>query len=251
MTPADPTPGADPRPECSAAGPTNAEAQAVVQRYARRQVGDLYSPLRPEVMATLHERQRALRRHLNRAGIADLAGLKLLEVGCGSGGNLLEWLRLGVRAEDLTGLELLPDRLAQAREVLPPASTLWLGDATQAPVPPASQDLVMQSTVFSSLLDDAFQARLAACMWHWLKPGGAIVWYDFTVNNPRNRDVRGVPLRRVRALFPAGQFHAERVTLAPPVARVLCGLHPAMYGLFSALPLLRTHVLVWVSKPAV
>ena len=236
-------------PEPGPPGPGNAEAQAVVQRYARRRVGDLYSPLRPEVMATLHERQRALRGHLQRAGISDLAGLKLLEVGCGSGGNLLEWLRLGVRAQDLTGLELLPERLAQAREVLPAASTLWLGDATQAPVPAASQDLVMQSTVFSSLLDDAFQQRLAACMWQWVKPGGAIVWYDFTVNNPRNRDVRGVPLKRVRQLFPQGQLQAERVTLLPPLARALCRLHPGLYGVFNTLPPLRTHVLVWVHKP--
>ena len=80
---------------------------------------------------------------------------------------------------------------------------MWLGDATQAPVAPGSQDIVLQSTVFSSLLDDAFQQRLADTMWRWLKPGGAVLWYDFTVNNPRNPDVRGVPLARVRAAVSA------------------------------------------------
>ena len=119
-----------------------------------------------------------------------------------------------------------------------------------APVAAASQDLVLQSTVFSSLLDDAFQQRLADAMWRLLKPGGAVLWYDFTVDNPRNRDVRGVPLARVRELFAdAAAITHHRVTLAPPLARAVCRVHPALYGMFNTLPLLRTHVLAWVSKP--
>ncbi len=224
------------------------EARAVAERYARRGAGDRYSPLRPDVWQTLHERQHALLRRLQRQGITDLAPLRATEVGCGAGGNLLELLRLGCRPEHLTGLELLPERHAEARRVLPEATRVWLGDATQAPVEPASQHLVLQSTVFSSLLDDAFQQRLADTMWSWLAPGGAVLWYDFTVNNPRNRDVRGVPLSRLRQLFPQGRVHAARVTLAPPLARVVCRWHPALYGVFNALPLLRTHVLAWVQK---
>ena len=116
-------------------------------------------------------------------------------------------------------------------------------------MPAGSQDIVFVSTVFSSLLDDAFQQRLADAMWRWLKPGGAVLWYDFTVDNPRNPDVRGVPLARVQALFPQGHVQARRVTLAPPLARAVCRVHPALYGVFNALPLLRTHVLAWVAKP--
>ena len=224
------------------------EAKAVVDRYARRQVGDRYSPLRPEVMHMLHERQRALRRLLARQRLADVAALDVVEVGCGSGGNLLELLRLGFSPERLTGLELVPERHAQARRLLPEATTLWLGDATRAPLAQQSQHIVLQATVFSSLLDDAAQAQLAAAMWRWLCPGGGVLWYDFVYDNPRNPDVRGVPLARLRELFPEGRISFERVTLAPPLARVVCGLHPALYGLFNALPLLRTHVLAWVGK---
>ena len=226
------------------------ETRAVADRYARRTAGDRYSLLRPEVWQMVHERQRALLRGLVEHGYTDLPVLRATEVGCGSGGNLLELLRLGFAPQRLTGLELLPERYAQAREVLPAATAVWLGDATQAPVAEGSQDLVLQSTVFSSLLDDTFQQQLAHTMWQWLKPGGAVLWYDFTVNNPRNADVRGVPLRRVRALFPQGRFSHRRVTLAPPLARAVCAVHPSLYGIFNALPLLRTHVLVWVHKPA-
>ena len=225
------------------------ETQAVAARYARRAVSDRYSPLRADVWQTLHERQRALLRLLAAHGIGELSTLNLTEVGCGSGGNLLELLRLGFAPDRLCGIELLPERHAQARQSLPEATRVLLGDATVADIAPSSQHIVLQSTVFSSLLDDDFQAHLAATMWRWLRPGGAVLWYDFTVNNPRNADVRGVPMRRVRELFPAASVTARRVTLAPPLARAVCAVHPALYPVFNALPLLRTHVLAWLEKP--
>ena len=227
------------------------EPQELASRYARRTDADArYGPLQADVMATLHERQRALRVLLLRHGRADTAALRLVEVGCGAGGNLLELLRLGFRPEHLQGVELLPQRLAQAREVLPPSLALHAGDASALALHDASQDIVYVSTVFSSLLDDAFQQRLAAAMWRWLKPGGAVLWYDFTVDNPANRDVRGVPLARVRKLFPTGRVDARRVTLAPPIARRVVRLHPSAYTVFNTIPLLRTHVLAWIEKPS-
>jgi hypothetical protein len=81
-----------------------------------------------------------------------------------------------------------------------------------------------------------------------VKPGGGVLWYDFTVDNPRNRDVRGVPLRRVQALFPQARVQAQRVTLAPPIARAVSRLHPSLYTVFNALPPLRTHLLCWIAK---
>ncbi len=225
------------------------EPRAVAERYARRADGDRYSPLRPEVQRLLQQRQRALRDFFARAGIGNAAELRLVEVGCGSGGNLLELLQLGFEPRHLTGIELLPERLEQARERLPAALTLLAGDACAAPLADASQDLVLQATVFSSLLDDGFQQALADAMWRWLKPGGAVIWYDFTVDNPRNRDVRGVPLARLRRLFPQGRVTARRVTLAPPLARAACRVHPFVHDALNLLPLLRTHVLAWVAKP--
>jgi SAM-dependent methyltransferase len=226
------------------------EAEQVAQRYARRAPDDRYSPLKPDVWQTLHERQRAMLRLFASLGFTDLAALRLTEVGCGAGDNLLELQRLGFAPEHCSGIELLPERHAQSRARLPAATTVLLGDAAQAPIVPASQDIVLQSTVFSSLLDDAFQQRLADAMWAWVKPGGGVLWYDFTVNNPRNPDVRGVPVRRLRELFPRAALRCQRVTLAPPIARAVTRLRPALYTVFNALPLLRTHVLAWIAKPA-
>ncbi len=226
------------------------EHQAMAERYARRAgLADRYSPLQPDVWQIVQERQRELIRLLRRHARGPLQALRAVEVGCGSGGNLLELIQLGFEPAHLQGLELLPERVAQARARLPAALALHGGDATVAPIAPGSQDLVLAATVFSSVLDEGVQARLAQAMWSWLRPGGAVLWYDFTVNNPRNPDVRGVPLSRVRALFPGATIDARRVTLAPPLARPLCRLHPLLYPVVNAVPLLRTHRLAWIEKP--
>src|SRR3990167_9533297 len=172
--------------------PDTSEAQAVRERYARRAAHDpRYSLLNPAALLAMQERQRAMLGLFSRLGHADLSALTLLEVGSGDGGNLLELLRMGFAPDKLSGIELLPERHAAARERLPQGVALTLGDAAALPIAPASRDIVFQSTVFSSLLDDAFQQRLADGMWAAVKPGGGVLWYDFTFDNPRNADVRG------------------------------------------------------------
>lgn len=224
------------------------EADAIAQRYARRRVDGRYGALQPDVWQSRQERQRALiallRRHLRQP----LAALDILEVGCGHGDNLLELLWLGASPQRMQANELLPERAAIARQRLPAATRLHTGDAMQLPLAESSLDMVLLSTVFSSILDTRFQQQLASRIWAWLRPGGTVIWYDFSWDNPRNPDVRGVPMARVRQLFPAARIDARRVTLAPPLARPLCRLHPGLYTVFNALPLLRTHRLAWIEK---
>jgi ubiquinone/menaquinone biosynthesis C-methylase UbiE len=225
------------------------ETQSVRERYARRAAQDpRYSLLNPAALLALQERQRAMLSLFKQLGWTDLSRLRLHEVGSGSGSNLIEFLLMGFTPENLSGVELLSERHGVARARLPEAVKLAQGDALALSPPPESVDVVLQATVFSSLLDDAFQQRLADSMWAVVKPGGGVLWYDFTVNNPRNPDVRGVPLSRVRALFPQGSLQARRITLAPPIARTVARLHPSLYTLFNTVPLLRTHLLCWISK---
>lgn len=151
------------------------EVEQVKTRYARR--ADLgederYSMLNPAVWQGVQERQRALISLLRNNAIKPLNDLRVLEVGCGSGGNLLELLRMGFDPNKLVGNELLEERAAVARRNLPVAVDLHVGDATALIFAPGSFDLVYQSTVFSSLLDDSFQESLANKMWEWVRPGG-------------------------------------------------------------------------------
>lgn len=226
------------------------EPQLVRARYARRASRDArYSLTNVSALLAMQERQRAMIQMLVRAGWSDTSALEAVEVGCGDGGNLLEFLRLGFSPDRLRGIELLDDRYEAARARLPSAVQLIHCDAAKVVLEPASFHLVFASTLFSSLLDDAFQQQLAERMWSWTRPGGAVLWYDFTYDNPANSDVRGVSMARIRQLFPLGVLTSRRVTLAPPLARRVCALHPSFYGAFNSIPFLRTHVLCWIQKP--
>ena len=227
------------------------ETNEVVKRYAARAAlikDDRYSMFNPAVWQGVQERQRVLVQLLTQFSRKPLADLRVLEVGCGTGGNLLELLRMGFSPANLVGNELLPERSTAARLNLPEATQVLPGDALQLPIEQCSFDLVYQSTVFSSLLDANFQNKFANKIWSWVKPGGAVLWYDFTYNNPQNPDVKGVSLARIRQLFPEGVIHSKRVTLAPPISRRVCNLHPALYTVLNTVPLLRTHVLCWIEK---
>jgi SAM-dependent methyltransferase len=228
------------------------EAAAVRSRYARRHAdAQRYSLLEPGVLLATQERQRAIAGLLRALDWRNVSDLRLLEIGSGTGMNLVEFLRMGFRPENLQGIELITSSAEQARLVLPPSVRIIVGDAaalTPCPIPSASQDIVYQATVFSSLLDDAFQKRLADEMWSWVRPGGGVLWYDFTVDNPRNPDVRGITVRRLKQLFPEGTVRVQRITLAPPIARTLCRIHGSLYPLFNTCVWLRTHVLVWIAK---
>lgn len=227
------------------------EADMVRERYDRRARSGssvLYDPLNPSVYMGVQERERALIRCLKAAGLHPVSDKRVLEIGCGAGANLIQLIRLGFMPELLTGNELLVERAATARSVLPEATSIVQGDAVELDLPENSFDIVLQSTVFTSILDNTFQERLAGRMWSLAKPGGGVLWYDFVYDNPRNPDVRGVPLRRVRELFPQGEMTAWRLTLAPPISRLVTRLHPSLYTVFNALPFLRTHVLCWIKK---
>ncbi len=225
------------------------EPHEMIKRYARRDVGDKYSFANADVLYSVLERQKKTFPLLARAfKTNNFTGLTLTEVGCGSGGNLLEFLRAGFVPEHVHGLELLKERVIAARHTLPSALNIYDGDALSAPILPLSQDIVYQSVVFSSLLDDNFQAALAEKMWSWVRKGGGVLWYDFIYDNPSNPDVRCVPITRIKELFPDGKISIKRVTLAPPIARRVGAIHPSLYNVFNFFPFLRTHVLCWIEK---
>lgn len=227
------------------------ETEAISKRYARRRKADvqsLYDPLRPSVYMTQQEKERVLISRILHPHLRPLADKRLIEIGCGNGSNLIQLVQLGFRPENLVANELLPERLQTARLRLPAGIEIIPGDAARIDRPEAF-DAVLLSTVFTSILDDAFQDKLAQAVWRMLRPGGGIIWYDFVYNNPNNPDVRGVPLARIRELFPEARIESHRVTLAPPIARRITRLHPNLYPVFNALPLLRTHLLCWIKKP--
>jgi len=230
------------------------EIKRIRERYARRAVAGLdlddgpYCPLQPDVNLSWQEKVRRIISCIKQYGSTPIAERMILDIGCGHGSDLLEFIRLGFQPSNLVGVDLIEDHARIARQRLPAGVRLFVGDAEQLALPGESFDAVYQSTVFTSILDPKVQQRLAAKMWELAKPGGGILWYDFVYDNPRNPDVRGVTLEQVRQLFPQGRIRYWRVTLAPPISRIVTGIHPSLYTLFNTIPILRTHLLCWIQK---
>lgn len=224
--------------------------QAIQDIYRERDnsaLKEIYNPLRAVNVRIAAERQRILTELLrNWLGSGQLQEKKILEIGCGAGGNLLNFISLGANPAQLTGNDLVPHRIEEARARLPAAVRLHCGDAGELDIDAESFDIVLQSVCFSSILDDAVLTTVANRAWSLLRPGGAFLSYDFTINNPRNPNVRRISIAHLRELFPHGIVTVRRVTLAPPIARrVWSGFYP----LLSAFPFLRTHAWCLIRKP--
>lgn len=229
----------------------NAEEARIHEVYAKRQTADpRYSWFSPGHLFLLQERERRLLVLLQHHGYADLASKKILEIGCGNGFWLGEFIKWGARPENITGVELLADRVARAKQVCPKAVTIECGSAAQLPYPSATFDLILQSTVFTSILNACMKQQIATEMLRVLKNDGLIVWYDFHINNPWNPDVRGVKKPEITRLFPHCQVRLQRVTLAPPLVRVLAPHAWVVCELLTKIPLLCTHYLGVIQKGA-
>lgn len=208
------------------------------ERRAREIPEDFYSWTRDVNFYTHCQTARAALRALLSAGMFPLAGRTILDVGCGAGVWLLEFAQWG--ADRMHGIDLNPARLELAAQRLPHAD-LRCGDARSLPWPDASFDVVSAFTVFTSILDPVVKQALAADMLRVLKPGGAILWYDFRYNNPSNRNVRGIGGGEIRSLFRNCDVTLKPVTLAPPIARKVVPVTWTGAALLEEIPWLRTH----------
>lgn len=172
----------------------------------------------------------------------DRGSLTLLEIGAGSGGNAYMFQKLGLSLENISFNELLPQRIEMIKQNFP-VNRLYPGDAIQIDFD-QQFDIVFQSTVFTSILDNQARQDLAKKMWDLLKPGGIILWYDFIYNNPGNPDVRKVSVSEVEQLFEnAIKMEVAKVTLAPPIGRKV----GKFYKLFN-FKFLRSHILAVFQK---
>ena len=176
-----------------------------------------------------------------------MASLEILEVGCGSGGEL-EWLiGLGAEPSHVHGIDLRPDAVATARTRVPGAAIVT-GDATALPCPDASFDLVYQATALSSMPSPSMRSRVPRRCGAWLDPEAS----SSAMTSPGilNRDTVGIPSAELRRLFPGLAIEIHRVTLAPPIGRWLGRRSLNLLRLFAAIAWLRSHRLAVFDVPA-
>ncbi len=229
------------------------ERERIAQAYARRDgqgKPQLYAWHRQDALYSAYRCRSQWARALHRAGLVDLSQAEMLDVGCGQG----DWLRMvlewGGRAERLHGIDLLPDRIAKARELSPPGMDLRVECGWELPYPDGRFDLCAASTVFSSILDHDWQKAVAREMARVLRPGGWVMVFDYAVSDPKNPDTMGVGRGTIKKLFPDLRLaRTARLLLPAPLlrrwpARALGLAH----ALESILPLLCTHRLYQLTK---
>lgn len=168
---------------------------------------------------------------------------RVLEIGAGHGNNIRLLSSLGFSSDQIFLNELREDRVAFLQSTFP-NTTILSGDIndlkTEIPF-----DLILQSTVFTSIVDPETRKKTADKIWQLLSPGGYLLWYDFIFNNPMNKAVSGVSYKTLLTLFPQAHILSfQKITLAPPIGRRVGKL----YKLFNW-PFLRTHILVVLRKP--
>jgi ubiquinone/menaquinone biosynthesis C-methylase UbiE len=211
---------------------------------ARRLVGsDLYSLFNVANLFIVQQRARAILSLLRRHGFQALSERRTLEVGCGEGAVLLEFLSYGAVANRLHGTDLLPDRVRNGHARLPHVP-LTCSDGQQLPYADGAFDLVLQFTALSSILDPAVKAAVAQEMVRVMKkPGGMILWYDFWFNAV-NSQVRGIRPAEVQRLFADCRCEFHRVTLAPPITRLLAKSSWLLCCALERLRVFNSHYLV-------
>lgn len=124
----------------------------------------------PEFFDALDARRYALEPFIERfARFAEQAGRRVLEIGCGTGGDLLRFARAGAH---VTGVDLSPHSLALARRRFALAkleADLRVADAESLPFPEARFDLAYSWGVLHHTPDTA---RALAEVRRVLVPGG-------------------------------------------------------------------------------
>lgn len=220
---------------------------AEYRRRAREIPAERYAAWQPAEILMRDERKRLAAGFLHRAGAFPDAGTPCLEIGYGRLGWLADLLSWGVAEASLHGVELDAERAAESRRLLP-AADLRTGDASQLPFDDESFGLVVASTVFTSVLDEGMRRSIASEIERTLRPGGALLWYDFRFNSPRNPNVRGIGRRELRALFPHLEGEIRSLTLAPPLARLIAPWSFRAAVVLGGLPPLRSHLIAVLRK---
>jgi SAM-dependent methyltransferase len=213
----------------------------------RKEVSD--GPLDLFGLCTHLERHETLAQFFRGVGLRSLSGLRILDVGCGSGGQLRRMTDFGAEPANCYGIDLFRKTLLAGRALNPNIHFLE-GSGAQLPFATAAFDLIFQFTVFTSVLDSSARRSIAGEIFRVLRPGGYFIWYDLAYSNPRNLNVRGIGRREISELLAEFRIKFRRATLAPPIGRAAVRFSPTLYRILNAVPLLRSHCFCFAQKPA-
>ena len=162
----------------------------------------------------------------------------VLDVGCGGADELFALIRLKYDPENIIGIDILPDRLAEARKLYPQIQFIQ-GDASAMEFADDTFDLLFESGMFTTLPDDQLSAAIAREMVRVCKPGGYLLLADWWTPKPGDASYKALTKKRMRQLFAVGKATQlqgiYRGALVPPVGRFLSKHLPCAYFPLAAM----------------
>jgi SAM-dependent methyltransferase len=160
----------------------------------------------------------ALRKH----GFGNLAGRKILDVGCGFGYWLRRYGEWGALPHDLHGVDILEERIQAARDHSLPGIDLRCCNAVDLDFEDASFDMVSMFLVLSLVPDEQTRMQVAAEVARVLRPGGIVLWYDFRYQPPRGgAEMIAMTRERIARAFPGFELRVRSASAVPPITRRL------------------------------
>jgi SAM-dependent methyltransferase len=191
----------------------------------------------PEVTFQTFALERANIRALGRLGL-DRQKTRILDIGCGSGSSLVQFLKLGFLPGNLAGVDNGAERIADARARFP-GIEFRCESAEKLTFDDSAFDLTFESTVFMMLTDEDVARRIASEMLRVTRRGGYIMMADWRYAEPKSTDHRAVTPKRIESLFGAGEkttvVARERGALVPPLGRLLSRRAPSLYFVVQSL----------------
>ena len=212
--------------------------ERLYDRYYEKHGVDRNDLLRnPEVTFQTFAFDRANIRALQRMDV-ERESAKVLDVGCGTGASLVQFIRLGFNPANLAGVDPSAERIAQAKSSYPTVEFRQeSGEATT--FADSTFDIAFESTLFMMLTADDVARRVAGEMLRVTRPGGYIMLADWRYAKRGRADHRAMSRGRIESLFEVGSttevIARERGALVPPVGRFLSRRAPALYFVVQAI----------------
>lgn len=174
--------------------------------------------------------------------------LVAVDLGAGDGNDVGPLRRtLGVSAR-LVAVDLRCEALQGLRRSGAPVEVV-AAHASRLPFRDRGVDLILQSTMLSSVLSAERREAIYAEVRRVLGPGGLFVSLDMRLPNPRNPNIAPVRRAELRRAFRGWSCGARALILAPPLQRALGSISPRLARAAEAIPFLRSHLLFWARRP--
>src|SRR5690242_9322876 len=113
----------------SAAESLETEESRLRAAYEKRRRGELYSRFNPGHLFLCHEREKHFLKLLSRYDCRKVDAKKILEIGCGTGDLLRDLIKWGANPANITGVDVLPDRISEANRLCPTGMHIQQGNA--------------------------------------------------------------------------------------------------------------------------